>query len=318
MESPMTTPAFGVAMRNFTRFPELPDAGALIDYGVRMEQLGFESLWVWDHILLGTDPHFPIIDSLSLLTAVAARTTTIKIGTGVLVLPLRNPVILAKQLSSLDLISNGRLMLGAAVGWYKREFDAVGIPFERRGKIMDRNLDILRRLWTEDSVTGEWDELNLRNAVMFPKPVQKPHPPILIGGYVDVVLKRAATKGDGWLTYFYTPEGFNEAWAKISAFAEEAGRDPASLYSLNQLPIYVGSREEGSRKMTEWLHAEWDLSKGSLSTFDSAIVGTPQECAEQIAAHMACGVKKIVFVPYRYEAEQVEALARDVLPLLRG
>jgi alkanesulfonate monooxygenase len=268
--------------------------------------------------LLGTDPNFPIIDSLSLLTAVAARTTTIRIGTGVLVLPLRNPVTLAKQLSSLDLISNGRLMLGAAVGWYKREFDAVGIPFERRGKIMDRNLDILRRLWTEDSVTGEWDELNLRNAVMFPKPIQKPHPPILIGGYVDVVLKRAATKGDGWLTYFYTPEGFNEAWVKISAYAEEAGRDPASLYSLNQLPIYVGGREEGMPKMTEWLHAEWDLSKGSLSTFDSAIVGTPQECAEQIAAHIACGVKKIVFVPYRYEAEQVEALARDVLPLVRG
>ncbi len=100
-------------------------------------------------VALGVGPHparhrpaFPDHRSLSLLTAVAARTTTIKIGTGVLVLPLRNPVILAKQLSSLDLISNGRLMLGAAVGWYKREFDAVGIPFERRGKIMDRNLDI--------------------------------------------------------------------------------------------------------------------------------------------------------------------------------
>lgn len=313
----MTVPAFGVAMRNFTRFPEMPDAGALIDYGVRMEELGFESLWVWDHILLGTDPHFPIIDSLSLLTAVAARTKTIKIGTGVLVLPLRNPVILAKQLSSIDLISNGRLMLGAAVGWYKREFDAVGIPFERRGKVMDRNLDILKRLWTEDSVDGEWDELNLRKAVMFPKPVQKLHPPILIGGYVDVVLKRAATKGDGWLTYFYTPEGYRESWTKISAYAEEAGRDPADLYSLNQLPIYVGPRDVGMAKMTEWLHAEWDLSKGSLSTFDSAIVGTAEECAEQIATHIATGVKKIVFVPYRYEAEQVELLANEVLPLLR-
>ncbi|MCS0493666.1 LLM class flavin-dependent oxidoreductase [Ancylobacter mangrovi] len=313
----MSAPAYGVAMRNFTRFPEMPDAGALIDYGVRMEDLGFESLWVWDHILLGTDPNFPIIDSLSLLTAVAARTKTIKIGTGVLVLPLRNPVTLAKQLSSIDLISNGRLMLGAAVGWYKREFDAVGIPYERRGKIMDRNLDILKKLWTEDSVTGEWDELNLRNAVMFPKPVQKPHPPILIGGYVDVVLKRVAKRGDGWLTYFYTPEGYNEAWAKISAYAEEEGRDPASLYSLNQLPIYVGPRDVGVPKMNEWLNAEWDLSKGSLSTFDSAIVGTPAECAEQIARHIETGVKKIVFVPWRYEKEQVDLLAHEVLPLLR-
>ncbi|MCK0197299.1 TIGR03619 family F420-dependent LLM class oxidoreductase [Ancylobacter sp. 6x-1] len=309
--------SYGIAMRNFTRFPEMPDARALIDYGVRMEEFGFESLWVWDHILLGTDPNFPIIDSLSLLTAVAALTSKIRIGTGVLVLPLRNPVILAKQLSSMDLISNGRLTLGAAVGWYKREFDAVGIPHDRRGRIMDRNLDILRRLWTEESVTGEWDELNLRNAVMFPKPVQKPHPPILVGGYVDVVLKRAATKGDGWLTYFYTPEGYREAWAKICAYAEEAGRDPADLDSLNQLPIYVGPREEGMPLMTEWLNAEWDLSKGSQSTFDSAIVGTPEECAEQIAAHVATGVKNICFVPWRYHREQVEALARDVLPLLR-
>lgn len=314
----MTAPvSYGIAMRNFTRFPEMPDARALIDYGVRAEKLGFESLWVWDHILLGTDPHFPIIDSLSLLTAVAARTTSIRIGTGVLVLPLRNPVVLAKQLSSLDHISGGRLTLGAAVGWYKREFDAVGIPYERRGKIMDRNLEILTRLWTEESVSGQWDELNLRNAVMFPKPVQKPHPPILVGGYVDVVLKRAATRGDGWLTYFYTPDGFRDAWGKISAYAEEAGRDPAELDSLNQLAIYVGPRAEGGPKMTEWLHAEWDLSKGSLSTFDSAIVGTPEECAEQIAAHVASGVKKIVFVPWRYQAEQVDALAGSVLPLLR-
>lgn len=313
----MTGPAYGVAMRNFTRFPEMPDAGALVEYGVRMEELGFESLWVWDHILLGTDPNFPIIDSLTLLTAVAARTKTIKIGTGVLVLPLRNPVVLAKQLASMDLLSNGRLMLGAAVGWYKREFDAIGIPHDRRGKIMDRNLDIIRRLWTEESVTGQWDELNLRNAVMYPKPVQRPHPPILIGGYVDAVLKRVAKRGDGWLTYFYTPEGYNEAWAKISAYAEEEGRDPASLYSLNQLPIYVGPRDVGMPKMTEWLNAEWDLSKGSLSTFDSAIVGTPAECAEQIAKHIETGVKKIVFVPWRYEKEQVDLLANEVLPLLR-
>ena len=98
---------FGIAMRNFQAYPELPDAGALIEYAVRMEELGYESVWVWDHILLGVDPHFPIIESLSLLTAVAARTSTIKLGTGILVLPLRNPLVLAKQLSSIDQISSG-------------------------------------------------------------------------------------------------------------------------------------------------------------------------------------------------------------------
>ena len=307
---------FGIAMRNFTAYPELPNAEALMDYGVRMEELGFESVWVWDHILLGTDPHFPILDSLTLLTAVAARTKTIKLGTGILVLPLRNPVILAKQLSSLDQISGGRLMLGLAAGWYRREFNAVGVPFAKRGKIMDENLEILTRLWTEDSVDGVYGVHNLSKAVMFPKPYQRPLPPIFIGGYVDRVLKRAATKGDGWLTYCYTPDSFVRSWDKIRAFAEEAGRDPGVLLSINQLPICVGPRKEIEGPMMEWLNTEWDFAGWSDSTPDSAIMGTPEECAEQLQAHIDAGVKKIIFVPYRYQPDQIDAIAKEIIPKL--
>ena len=148
----------------------MPDAKALVEYGVRMEELGFDSLWVWDHILLGVEPNFPIIDSLTLLTAIAARTKKIKLGTGILVLPLRNPVVLAKQLSSMDQLSDGRLLMGMASGWYKREFDAVGVPFEQRGKIMDENLDILKRFWTEDMVKGEFGRITRFPAgVMYPE-----------------------------------------------------------------------------------------------------------------------------------------------------
>ena len=196
----MASKIIGIAMQNFTAVPKMPDAAALIDYGVRVEKLGYESIWVWDHILLGVDPYFPILDSLSILSAVAARTESIRLGTGVLVLPARNPVVLAKQLSSIDHISKGRLTLGLASGWYKREFDAIGVPFNKRGDIMDQNLDILTRLWEEDSVTGSYPPYELAEAVMSPKPVQKPRPPILIGGYVDRVLKRAGVVGDGWLT----------------------------------------------------------------------------------------------------------------------
>ena len=109
---PSNQVAYGMTLRNFVAYPELPDPADLIEQGVWIEQLGFESAWVWDHILLGVEPHFPIIDSLTLLTAIAARTRTVKLGTGVLILPLRNPVILAKQLSSMDVISGGRLLLG--------------------------------------------------------------------------------------------------------------------------------------------------------------------------------------------------------------
>ncbi len=309
---------FGIAMRNFTAAPREPDAQALIDYGVRMEELGFESLWVWDHILLGVEPHFPIIDSLTLLTAVAARTRTIKLGTGILVLPLRNPVVLAKQLSSIDQVSRGRLVLGVASGWYKREFDAVGVAFERRGRIMDQNLDILMRLWLEDMVDGEYPPHNLRNAVMFPKPVQRPRPQILIGGYVERVLKRAATRGDGWLTYFYTPEGFTKSWTKVRNFAEEAGKDPDSLVNCHQLPIMVGaSRAAVEGPMMEWLNTEWDFASWSDSTTDSAIIGTPEECVELLQAQIDVGVQKIIFVPYKYESEQIEIIAREIIPRLR-
>ena len=309
---------FGISMRNFQRFPDLPDAQALVEFGVRMEELGYDSLWVWDHILLGVNPHFPIIDALSLLTAVAARTKTIKLGTGILVLPLRNPLILAKQLSSMDQLSQGRLILGLASGWYEREFDAVGVPFKKRGKIMDQNLEIMTRLWKEDMVSEEIGPYNMRSSVMFPKPVQQPRPPILIGGYVDRVLKRAAVKGDGWLTYFYTPEGFTKSWNKIVGFAEEADKDPATLLNCNQLPIMIGdSRAAVEAPMTEWLNSEWDFASWSDSTIDSAIMGTVDDCVEQLQAHIDVGVQKLIFVPYKYEPDQVEVIAKEIIPRLR-
>ena len=196
---------FALAIRNFVGPGEVPDVGEIYAYAERAEALGFESLWAWDHVLLGVEPAFPILDSITILGAVAARTRRIKLGTGVLVLPLRNPVTAAKALGSLDVISGGRLILGVAAGWYAREFDAVGVPFKARGRQFERNLDILTRLWTEERVTLKVDEFNLREAVMVPRTVQRPRPPILVGGYVDAVLRRAATHGDGWLTYFYTP-----------------------------------------------------------------------------------------------------------------
>jgi probable F420-dependent oxidoreductase len=308
---------FGIAMRNFTKYPEMPSAQALIDYGVRMERLGFESLWAWDHILLGVEPNFPIHEALTLLTAIAARTKTIKVGTGILVMPMRNPVILAKELATLDHISNGRLLVGAAVGWYKREFDSMGVEFHQRGKIMEQSLEIINRLWTEDKVDGDYPPYTLRGAVLYPKPVQKPRPPILIGGYVDAVLKRAATKGDGWLTYYYTAESFARTWKKVIGFAKEAGRDPKQLSSTNQLPICIGPKSKVEAPMRHWLQTEWDYAAWSESTMDSAIIGDVDACVEQLAMHIATGVDRIIFVPYRYENEQAEAIANEIIPRLQ-
>ena len=311
----MTT--FGLAIKNFVGPTETPDIDALYSYAQRAEALGFESLWAWDHVILGVEPSFPILDSITTLGAIAARTRRIKLGTGVLVLPLRNPVVAAKALGSLDVISGGRLVLGVAAGWYAREFDAVGVPFKQRGRLFERNLDILMKLWTEERVTLRADEHNLREAVMVPRTTQRPRPPVLVGGYVDAVLRRAGTVGDGWLTYFYTPESFTRSWQKVQAFAREAGRDPATLTATNQLAVYVGeSREQTAADMRQWLSTEWDVAAWSESTIEHAIHGSARECVEQLRAHVATGVHRIILIPYRYQPEQVERIAKEVLTAL--
>ncbi|PYN38159.1 MAG: LLM class F420-dependent oxidoreductase [Candidatus Rokuibacteriota bacterium] len=308
---------WGLALRNFVGPAETPDVDALYAYAERAEALGFESLWAWDHVILGVEPAFPILDAVGVLTAIAARTRRIRLGTGVLVLPLRNPTLAAKALGTLDAISHGRLILGVAAGWYAREFDAVGVDFKQRGRLFEKNLEILTRLWTEDRVTLRCDDINLREAVMRPRPAQRPRPPILIGGYVDAVLRRVARMGDGWLTYFYTPESYRRAWEKIVGFAREAGRDPATLTGTNQLAIYVGrSREATETPLRRWLETEWDVAAWSESTIEHAIRGSAEECAAQLRAHVASGVDRIILIPYRYEPEQVERIAREILPRL--
>jgi alkanesulfonate monooxygenase len=152
---------------------------------------------------------------------------------------------------------------------------------------------------------------------MYPKPAQ-PHVPILIGGYVDRVLKRAATAGDGWLTYFYTPEGFTKSWSKIRNFAKEAGKDPDKLLNASQLPIMIGpSKQAVQADMLDWLNKEWDFPAQSDCTRDSAIMGSVDECVEQLKRHHAVGVQKIIFVPYKYKMDQIEVIAKEIVPRLK-
>ena len=158
---------------------------------------------------------FPQLEALTTLAVLAAQTREITLGTGILVLPMRDPALLAKTAATIQDVSSGRLRLGVAAGWYEREFDATGTPFKGRGGIFERNLEICMRLWTEDEVTGEWGDLSFRRVRMLPQP--QPRPELLIGGYVDRVLRRVATLGDGWLTYFYTAEAFTESWAQDHA-----------------------------------------------------------------------------------------------------
>jgi alkanesulfonate monooxygenase len=127
-----------------------------------------------------------------------------------------------------------------------------------------------------------------------------------------------ATTGDGWLTYFYTPESYRRGWEKIVGFAREAGRDPRTLTGTNQLAILVGaSRAETEAPMRQWLQTEWDVAAWSESTIEHAIRGSAKECIEQLHAHVASGVDRVILIPYRYQPEQIEIIAREILPALR-
>ena len=306
---------FGLAIENFTPADKVPSIEGMVKYAQTAESLGYKSLWAWDHLFLGSRKPFPWHESLTTLAVLASHTGQVELGTGVLVLPIRDPALLAKVAATLQFASGGRLTLGMAAGWYEREFEATGVSFKGRGKVFERNLELLYRLWNEDEVSAEYDNLVFKHVRMLPKPEARPG--VLIGGYVDRVLKRVATKNDGWITYFYTADAFAQNWAKVRNFAEENGRDPVELRNVAQLPLCIdGSFEEATRKSNEYVANYFDVPEWSDASVDNAIRGTPEQCAGQIAEHIAAGVQHIVFCPYNYEDEQVARLASDVLPLL--
>jgi len=309
---------FGVALRNFTTAESSPDIDEIVGYAKRSEELGLDSAWVWDHVLLGSRTPFPVLDSLSTLAALAVRTERLRLGTGVLVLPLRNPTVLAKVTASIDQMSRGRLTLGVAAGWYQKEFDAVGVSHAERGRIFQENLKVLYRLWAGEAVNGEEGPYRFKNAVMVPPPYQRPRPEVLIGGYVEPVLRRVARHSDGWLNYFYTAASFERDWRRVCEFAAEAGRDPGELTNVSELVICVAdSYQEADRRAREFIATHFDIPAWSDCSPESAIRGTPEECAEQLAKHVEAGVQHLVFVPERYALDQLEVVAAEVIPRLR-
>jgi probable F420-dependent oxidoreductase len=174
------------------------------------ESLGFADVWVSDHLALPQGARYPpssyILDPLVTLTWAAAATRRIGLGTSVLVLPLRPPVLLAKGLASLDLMSGGRLTVGAAAGWLEAEFDALGVPFHERGPRTDETLELLRRCWTEDPVDAQGPTTGATLVKMRLKPQPERAIPIWIGGLSDVAIDRAIRSGDGWHGAFQSPE----------------------------------------------------------------------------------------------------------------
>jgi probable F420-dependent oxidoreductase len=185
-------------------------ASAIERAAKQAEELGFADVWVSDHVILPKDAAYPpsayILEPLVALTWAAATTRSVGLGTTVLVLPLRPPVLLAKMLGSLDLMSNGRLTVGAASGWLKPEFEALGVPFEERGARTDEAISLLRRCWEDDPIDFQGERSGARLVAMRAKPQPGRKIPLWIGGHSEPAFQRAVAVGDGWHGAFQSPE----------------------------------------------------------------------------------------------------------------
>ncbi len=195
------------------------DVGQLIASARKAEAIGVESLWTFEHVIIpidyqsrypyspngkmGAPPETNLVDPLVALAAIAASTTKVRLATGVNILSQTNPLYLAKQAASLDFVSNGRFMLGVGIGWLREEFDALGVPFERRGARFDDYVTAMRKVWSGDVVEHNSEFLRWSGFKSYPVPLQRPGVPIIIGGSKGKAFERIAKYGDGW----YAPTG---------------------------------------------------------------------------------------------------------------
>ena len=216
----------------------------MVGLAVHAENVGFESVWTFEHVMvpvdyqskypdsadgkMGATPETNFVDPLIALTAVAAVTKRVRLGTGVNILPQTNPLYLAKQAASLDFVSNGRFMLGLGVGWLEEEFAALGVPFERRGARADDYLQAMRKVWSGDVVEHDSEFLHWHGFKSYPLPVQSPLP-IVIGGSKGKALERVARFADGWYAPTATIDQLAGLLPKLDAACEKVGRDRKSI-----------------------------------------------------------------------------------------
>jgi probable F420-dependent oxidoreductase len=230
-------------------FAPLGNPFATPDYvrtlGPAAEERGFHSIWVAEHVVLfdhyasrypyAPDGRIPvpsesgIIDPFIALSFLAAGTRRIRLGTGICLVPQRNPVYTAKEVASIDYLSDGRVDFGVGIGWLKEEFDALGVPFEKRAARTRDYLKMMQRLWGDPISQYEGEFHSLSPCRQYPKPVQHPHPPIHFGGESDAALKRVADLGQGWFGFGIDPDATHERLARLDRLLDERGRRRADL-----------------------------------------------------------------------------------------
>lgn len=284
----------------------------------RMEDLGYDSVWTSEHIFF----YFPTFDALTSLAAMAARTRRVRLGTAVMLLPLRPAALAAKEVASVDIISGGRVILGVGVGGeYPKEFEAVGVPVKERGRRTDEAIQVMKLLYSQDNVTFHGRYTTLDGVTLQPKPKQPGGPPIWVAGRSEAAMRRAGRLGDGYIPYLFSPERLRAGAAKVREYAERAGRDPSAItIGIYQFICLADTYDEAKRI------AAADLSMRYNQPFENivdryVVMGNADDCARRLADFADAGAKHFILVPigprpgdFLAHAEQY---VRDVVPKLR-
>jgi probable F420-dependent oxidoreductase len=243
---------FGVCIPHYGRAIEVEN---LTQMAVRAEELGFDSIWVTDHLIV---PHeIPgrtdivyrndMLEPLTFLTHLGAVTNRVSIGTSVVILPYRNPIILGKMIATADVLSRGRVIFGAAVGWMEGEFDALNAPFAERGPVSNEYIRLLKELWASPTPSFQGKYFQFSEVTVSPMPVQRPHPPVWIGGRSRRAIRRAVNLGDGWHPTQMEPDELEKNVDYMKRYSASVGRESPPLLSFRGTLSFDGDANGGQR-----------------------------------------------------------------------
>lgn len=295
------------------------DRGSVLERARKMESSGLASIWVGDHIAF----HIPVVESLTLLSFCAAATERIELATGVLLLPLRHPTLTAKITGSIDMLSEGRLIVGVGVGGeFPPEFEAVGSPIAERGPRTDEAIEIIRRHWTEESVAHQGKHFEFGPVKIEPKPFavegREAGPPIIVGGRKAVSMKRAGRLGDGYISHMCDVETYTSNISAIGEHARKAGRLGLPFHTAALLfTVLDDSYEAAHERAAKMLGTIYNTDFREASK-RYCLLGKPEDCLEQMRSFAKAGCRHFVLSALSDPDEIIENAASSMIPELRS
>lgn len=282
----------------------------VVNFAKKCEAMGGQSMWTIDRIA------YDNLEPLTVLAAAAGATQKIRLGTSVLLGNLRHASHVAKVVSTLDFISNGRVTLGLGFGSRENDYKAVEIPFEHRGSRAVEQVQLMKRLWTEDNVTFKGKFYNVENLSVGPKPIQKPHPPIWTGGSAEVALKRAGTWADGFICGSSAIPDFPSTWEKIAGYARAVGRDPNRIRKagLTFMAIH-DDQSKAVRAVEDYVMRYYGRLRADVA--NTSLVGSPAAVTERIGAFLSKGLDTLIIGVADPDPRQLDLFGEKVLPKIK-